>query len=283
MRLGIFARTFSRPNVENVLDAVRRHGLDCIQFNFACAGLPSMPERIEPALLDRICAAANARKISIAAVSGTFNMIHPDVAKRREGVQQLAVLASACKCLSTSVITLCTGTRDPEDMWRGHPENQTPAAWKDLLASLSEALAIADQHNVTLAVEPEVSNVMNSAPKTRRLLDELKSDRLKVVIDPANLFHAGELPRMRQLLDETFDLLGPDIIMAHAKDLSRDGQAGHEAAGTGVLDYDYYLDLLQNIGFTGPLLLHGLSESQVESCVAFLRRKLEKARSPREP
>ena len=32
--------------------------------------------------------------------------------------------------------------------------------------------------------------------------------------------------------DGTIDtsLLGPDIVLAHAKDLSRDGDAGHEAA-----------------------------------------------------
>jgi sugar phosphate isomerase/epimerase len=159
-------------------------------------------------------------------------------------------------------------------MWRRHPDNDRTEAWKDLLASLSEALAIADKYGLILAVEPEVSNVMDSAAKARRLLDELKSPRLKIISDPANLFHAGELPRMREILDEAFELLGPDIIIAHAKDLGRDGQAGHEAAGAGVLDYDHYLKLLRQIGFAGPLLLHGLAESEVNPRLAFLRGKL---------
>jgi sugar phosphate isomerase/epimerase len=184
------------------------------------------------------------------------------------------MLASVCKQLGTDVITLCTGTRDPGDMWRRHPDNDTPAAWKDLLASLTEALAIAEKYNVHLAVEPEVNNVMDSAAKARRLLDELKSSRLKIVMDPANLFHAGELPRMSQVLEEAFELLGPDVIIAHAKDLSRDGDAGRDAAGTGVLNYDRYLKLLQKIRFNGPLLLHSLAESQVDRCLEFLRRKL---------
>ena len=41
-----------------------------------------------------------------------------------------------------------------------------------------------------------------------------------------------------------------------------------------MLDYDRYLGLLRTYGFKGPLLLHGLSEAQVPSCVAFLRGKL---------
>jgi sugar phosphate isomerase/epimerase len=69
-------------------------------------------------------------------------------------------------------------------------------------------------------------------------------------------------------------LIGKDIALAHAKDLDHDGDAGHVAAGRGRLDYDRYLSLLYKSGFRGPLLLHGLSESQVPGCVAFLRDKL---------
>src|ERR1041384_3264491 len=112
MRLGIFAKTFTRPTLEAVLDAVANHGLHCAQFNFACAGLPSLPERIDPALANKVRHEMEARRITMAAVSGTFNLIHPDQLVRREGLRRLAVLASTCQRLDTSVITLCSGTRD---------------------------------------------------------------------------------------------------------------------------------------------------------------------------
>ena len=54
MRLGIFAKTFVRPTLEQTLDAVKTHGLDCVQFNMACAGLPTLPEQIEPTVCARI-------------------------------------------------------------------------------------------------------------------------------------------------------------------------------------------------------------------------------------
>jgi sugar phosphate isomerase/epimerase len=98
-----------------------------------------------------------------------------------------------------------------------------------------------------------------------------------VVLDPANLFHAGELPRMSEILDEAFDLLGRDIALAHAKDLSHDGEAGHEAAGTGKLDYPRYLRLLKQSGFNGALIIHGLREDQVGASVAFVRQTLNTA------
>jgi sugar phosphate isomerase/epimerase len=93
-------------------------------------------------------------------------------------------------------------------------------------------------------------------------------------MDGANLFHAGELPRMKEILNEAFDLLGQDIVIAHAKDLNRDGAMGTVAAGNGLLDYGYYLSLLYGVGFGGPLILHGLDEKEVPECVAFLRARL---------
>jgi sugar phosphate isomerase/epimerase len=79
---------------------------------------------------------------------------------------------------------------------------------------------------------------------------------------------------MREILDEAFALVGKDVVLAHAKDLDHDGDAGHLAAGQGKLDYDCYLSLLHTHRFQGPLLLHGLSVAQVSGCVAFLRQKL---------
>jgi sugar phosphate isomerase/epimerase len=274
MQIGILLGTFAGPTLEAKLEAVKACGLDCVQVSLDCAGLPAMPEEITSELAGRIRREAAARGITIASVQGTFNMSHPDAEQRRTGLRRLRVLAEACPHIGTSKIHLCTGTRDRENMWQRHPDNDLPEAWQDMAACVREATDIARQAGVVLGFEPEVSNVVDSAKKARRLLDEIGSPNLKVTIDPANIFHTGELTRMREMLDEAFALVGKDIVMAHAKDLDHDGDAGHKAAGQGKLDYDLYLYLLHTYGFKGPLLLHGLSEAQVPGCVAFLRQKL---------
>ena len=271
MRLGIMATTFARPRLEATLDAVAACGVQSVQFDLACAGVPTLPTQISPALCARVRDAFAARGLTMEALSGTFNMIHPDPGERAEGLRRLRVLLDACGALGTTVVTLCTGTRDPHHMWRRHPDNDTPGAWTDLVASMCEAVRGAEAAGVTLAFEPEVANVVDAAPKARRLLDEIGSPRLKVVLDGANIFHRGELPRMRAMLEEACALLGPDIALAHAEDLDHDGEAGHLPAGRGVLDYPLYLALLQRSGFTGALVLHGLAEEDVAACLAFVR------------
>jgi sugar phosphate isomerase/epimerase len=279
MRIGIFTKVFPRPTLGAVLDAVAAAGLDCVQLNMESAGLAALPDAIADDSGDdlalRIRDEAQRRGIEIASVQGTFNMSHPDLEFRQAGLRRLRTLAEACPRLGTSIIAICIGTRDRNDMWRSHPDNDSPAAWRDMCQCVGEAVRMAEQLNVTLALEPEVNNVVDSAARARRLLDEIGSSRLKTTMDAANLFHAGELPRMAEVLDETFALLGKDIVLAHAKDLTRDGDAGQEAAGRGLLDYGRYLALLRGCGFAGPLLLHGLGEDQVGECVRFLREKLE--------
>jgi sugar phosphate isomerase/epimerase len=274
-QIGILLATnYTTGTLEARLDEARAHGLACAQVSMACANLPDMPDRIPPELPERFRREAAARGIKIASLQGTFNMSHPDVGHRRTGLRRLRVLAEACPQMGTSAIHVCTGTRDQNSMWRRHPDNDLPESWRDMVACMREATDIARQAKVVLAFEPEVNNVVDSARKARRLLDEIGSPHLKVTIDPANIFHAGELPRMREILDEAFELVGKDIVLAHAKDLDRDGDAGHKAAGEGVLDYDRYLRLLRTYGFKGPLLLHGLTREQVPGCIAFLRAKL---------
>ncbi len=274
MRLGIFSRTFVRPTVEDVFDAVSACGLSCVQFNMSSAGLPPLPDEIAPSLITRIHEASLRRDIEIVAVSGTYNMIHPDPQVQQTGLRRLRTLAAACQGLGTAVITLCTGTRDPADMWHWHPENSSSQAWSDLLRAMEAALHIAEEEQVTLAFEPERANVVSSAAHGHALLVAMQSPRLKVVIDPANLIVPGNERQMSQILEEAFDLLGEHIVIAHAKDRGADGT--FRAAGEGILDYDHYLRLLEASAFTGPLIIHGLAEEQVDAALQFLYDKLRR-------
>jgi sugar phosphate isomerase/epimerase len=274
MQLGIFAKTFPRARFGDTLDAVAAHGFRSIQFNFSCVGLPTLPAVVEPGVLDEVQRDCQARGILIAGVSGTFNLIHPDVESRRVHMERLGELARATRVLGCDLITLCSGTRDAEDMWRAHSQNSSPLAWRDLLHSLEQAIQTGEKHDVLLGIEPEVGNVVNSTRKARQLLDELHCPRVKIVADPANLFPPGPVEHMRDTLEELFQLLGTDIVMAHAKELAADGSTGGVPPGRGVLDWNYYFDTLARMNFAGPIVMHGLNEADVPQSARFLRSRL---------
>ena len=268
---GLLANEFPHPSLEANLDCLLPAGAPAVQFDLVCAVGETLPAAVDDATVARIRAAFDARGLTLAALSGTYNMIDPDETRRNVGLDGLKRLIETAARLDCPLVTLCTGTRDPENMWRGHPDNNRPEAFRDLVAQVRTAVRAAEAHGVTLGVEPEVSNTIDSAAKARRLLDEIGSDRLKIVMDGANIFHAGELPRMRELLDEAFALLGRDIAMAHGKDLDHDGEAGHLPAGLGRLDYPYYMGLIARSGFDGAMILHALTPEVAPGRVAYLR------------
>ncbi len=273
LRPGIFTTVFPRVTLGETLAAIRAHGIDAVQFDLENVGLPMLPDAIPEGLPETITAACAAHDVTISALSGTFNMAHPDAAVRKRDLVRFRVLAAAARPMGTSVITICTGTRDAHDMWHRHPDNDGPDAWADLLSTLTVALTIADDYDLTLAFEPEPANIAASAVRGRALLDELRHPRLAVVMDPANIL-AGAMGRPpADALAEAFELLGDWILATHAKDIDASGRFC--AAGTGIVPWDRHVELLRGIEFDGPLLLHSLVEVEVDHSVAVLRTAIE--------
>lgn len=272
MRLGIFAKTFVGRSPLIVLRAAREAGYTSVQYNMACSGLPSVPEFVPDEVASAVRAAAAETGLTIAAVSATYNMIHPDSGVRQRGHVGLRAIARAAPIMGTRLLTLCTGTRDPEDQWRQHPDNHTRAAFRDLLESMEIALGIAEEYDVDLGIEPERANVIDSAARARWLIDELDSPRLKVVFDPANLFEKESTSKQHEIISHACDLLAERIVMGHAKDRREDGTLA--AAGRGVLDYRHYLGCLRSVGFTGTLVTHGLSAEEAPAVAQFLHSVL---------
>ncbi len=272
MTPGIFAKTFDAPSPLKCLQSTAEAGFSCVQFNMQCAGLPSLPGAIPQRVLDDVSSACRSTGISLVALSGTYNMIHPDEAVRAGGRNSLRVLARACAALGSRMVTLCTGSRDAEDQWRHHPDNQSPAAWSDLLREFELAAEIAEEHDVLLGVEPELANVVNSAEAARRLIREVGSDRVRIVFDPANLFEVASTDERRAIVSRALDLLADRVEIAHAKDRSADG--GFTFAGNGVLDYPHFISILAASGFNGPVIAHGLSAGEAPVVAAFLARTI---------
>jgi sugar phosphate isomerase/epimerase len=269
--LGLLSPEFPAASLEANLDAIKATGAAGVQFDLASAVGDSFPGELPEPTCKAIIEGFSRRHLTLAALSGTYNMIDPDQRARLVGAEGLDRLIAWAPLLGAEVVTLCTGSRDPESMWRKHPDNDSPEAWTDLLVQIERAVKAAEEHGVTLGVEPEIGNTINSVQKARRLLDEVKSSRLKIVMDGANVFQRGQLPNMRKVLDETFDLLGFDIVLAHAKDLDQDGEAGHLPAGRGLLDYPYYLQLLRKSGFDGTIILHALQPAEAKERLEFVR------------
>ena len=273
MQLGIFAKTFVGSDPHAVLTAARKAGYTAVQYNMVCSGLPSLPTVITDAQAEAVAQAARATGVAIAAVSATYNMTHPDDAKRREGRAAFTAIAAQAQRMGTRLVTLCSGSMNDADQWAHHPDNGTPAAWSRMIAEFELILPIAEAHDIILGVEPEMANIISSAARAKRLLDELQSDRIGIILDPANLFDASQATRRAQIIRDAVDLLADHIVMAHAKDRALDGN--FRAAGLGCVDFGAFLGQLAATGFRGPLVTHGCTAVEAPAVAALLQASLD--------
>jgi sugar phosphate isomerase/epimerase len=97
MKLGIFAKTFSRPTIEELFQSIAGYGISSVQFNLSCAGLEPLPKNVPSELAQRIADSAEQAKVELSAISGTFNMAHPDPVDRRGNLIKFEVLCEVAR------------------------------------------------------------------------------------------------------------------------------------------------------------------------------------------
>jgi sugar phosphate isomerase/epimerase len=270
---AIFTRTYPITNTADVLSAVAQDGYAGVQFNLLSAGLASLPEILPDGLAEEVANFARSNGLLIAALSGTYNMAHPDRTVRLASRVGFANVVKAAHRMGAPVVTLCTGSRNGSDMWKHHPDNDTPAAWHDLRAELDYALGLAGATGVKLAVEPEPGNVICDATTARRLLDEVASPHLGIVLDAANLLSPDNLTHQRTVISHAVELLSDSILLAHAKDIDASGQV--VAAGDGAVDLSAFVAALRSASYDGALIGHGFSAEKTRDVARFLTHLVE--------
>jgi sugar phosphate isomerase/epimerase len=268
MRLGIFAKTFPGSDPQTVFKAVKAAGYESVQYNFACSGLEALPREIPDRALQVIRDASTAHGIAIAAISATYNMIHPEQAVRLSGRSAFAAIAAAARVLDVQLVTVCTGSCDPFDQWKFHPDNRTAESWSTMLDEMAHLVRIADTHDINIGIEPEYANTVYSAERARELIDNFRGSRLRIVFDAANLVEHRPVSQHAAVIADAVERLGPFIALAHAKDRDADGKV--VAAGRGVIDFRRCLALLRETGFHGDMVTHGLTAAEAPEARAYL-------------
>ncbi|MCL2831944.1 MAG: sugar phosphate isomerase/epimerase [Treponema sp.] len=264
MEYGIISREIPAGSIAELFNKTRDYGFTLMQLNYASFLEKEMPESIPDSVNREIAAEAAANRIKIAAVNGTFNMAHPDAAVRQDGVKRFEKIAASCKTLGCELVSLCTGSRNAGYMWAPHPENNGPQAWNDMSAVMEQLVEIAEKYDVNLGIETEASNVINTPVKAKKLIDQIKSLHLKIIMDAANLFLPGTAKRenVKPVIARAFDLLGPYIALAHGKDIKEGNGIEFTHAGAGIIDFGFFINELEKIGYKGGMILHGFKKQE---------------------
>lgn len=273
MRTGVCTTDFEHAgeplrNADSLFSVIRGFGFECVQFAFSSiaetgfvpTGEIEIPETIPYKAVVAADRAAHKHGLPIEVINGTFNMAHPDASVREEGLRRFAILTEAAEALGAKYISLCSGSRNAAHLWTWSPDNDTKDAWDDMYDTISRAVVLAEKRNITLAIESEASNIIDTPENARRVMDAVGSAHLKMILDCANLFHRGTAhpENVQAVLAHAFDLFGRDIVIAHGKDIREGDGIDFCGTGLGIVDFAFTARKLQEAGYQGDMFLHGI-------------------------
>lgn len=144
-------------------------------------------------------------------------LIHPDVAVRKQNVENLCEALRVAKALGCPAVITGAGSMNPNGQWFPHPENYSTVVRDRLVASLREASRAAETEGLVLAVECHTTTPLKDAATTRAIIEAVGSPALKVHLDPVNWITFETVYDTASAIDRMFDELGSHLYGAHSK------------------------------------------------------------------
>lgn len=251
-KIGVRGHDFNRKTVEVLPKFIKELGFDAIQLAPAKAieGINSFDEITDKLLDDcRNEFAKNDVEISIYGCYVEIGMLDAD--KRRSEVDKFIKGIGHCKRIGGHLI----GTETTNFPLNGENRETAYLGLKDSVLRMVEE---AEKQNVNIGIEPVALHTLNSPELTKRLLDEVKSDRLKVILDAVNLFTVENIHDQHKIISDCFNSFGDKIEALHIKDVSLIGEQNkdeimivndtfkYEYIGNGIVDYNHIFSFIKD-------------------------------------
>lgn len=292
--VGIFNGYFPYTLDESIA-RIKSHGFSCVQLDLCFKDMDLNWRTLDAAKCHTIRDAFRKANLPIVAISGYINLVHPDLAQRKDNIDYLKTLLKFARDLGTPYVISETGTYNRESDWVFDPKNATEEAYQEIKGIISELAAYAHAHNAVFLVENYIQNIIGSVDQLLRLFADVQSPGLGLLLDPTNYFTDRNIDDVDGELNRIFNALGARVKIAHAKDIKRAENTGEKhaaidaseahsfrgagavelpAPGLGVLNYDLYLKRLSDMYPNIPIIIEHLDEADVPRAKKFLDDKL---------
>ncbi|MEG0741632.1 MAG: sugar phosphate isomerase/epimerase [Clostridia bacterium] len=277
MSIGIRLHDAAGNTLEERAVRVRAQGFQCVHIALSKV---LGPEYMEPGMLTPGLASYVRRALGglDAAVLGCYlNLAHPSEGAYHDAVKKYTAHLSFCRWLNAGVVGTETG--NPNAEYRYDPEkSHTEAALMLFIERVRPVVAAAEKLGATLAIEPVFTHIVCDPKRARRVLDEVNSPNLKIILDPLNLLDESNFERRDAVLAEALELLGEDVAVLHVKDyVLAHGKIKSVAAGTGVMDYRAIMNYMGKHKPHIDMTLEDTLPENAEAAGKFIKKLAEEA------
>ena len=259
MDVGVVTRSFPKRTNAQTADFLVQNGLMSIELCFSQTDSKfwvyngrSDLSRMTDDRSREIVETYRSRGINVVALGVFTNLIDPDEAER---AANLAYYDRMMQIAALNGIPFLPTECGFIPGRRGIDADRYEEAFDILVDSLGKLAEKAEHYDVYVPLEACVLDVVPSAKRAADLLAQVGSERIKILLDPANLIANSSAKDM-------FDYLAPHIAYFHGKDRKLNDRMGR-VVGDGDIDWPLFLSLYHRHCEGTPFILEYVNATNV--------------------
>ena len=239
MDIGVVTRSFPQLSNRETADLLANAGFRWIELCFVQtdskywvyngrSDLAGLTDERARAIIDTY----RERGIEVTAIGVFTNLLEPDERELDANIDTFERHMEIAAANGVPYVSTETGFVPGR---RGVQLDTYESAFAQLVQSFQRLAVAAFRQGVHVCLEPCVLDPVPSAKRTRDFIAQVGSDRIKVLIDPANLIaNSSE--------EDMFRYLSPHVGYFHGKDRKVNDAKGR-VVGEGDIDWPLFLDL----------------------------------------
>lgn len=238
MQIGLRIHDAAPGTLAQRLSLIRDQGFTCthLALSKVCPEIPFTPEALTPGLAMHLRHIFESAHLDIAVLGCYLNIATPDPAEWAQTLRLYEAHLRLAPQLGCGVVGTETGA--PNAAYRPEPACRTEEALSLFVSRLRQIVRIAEQTGALLAIEPVCRHIVYSAERAQRVLREVASPNLRIILDPVNLIDDADWARSGEIVEDAIERLGDATDVVHLKDFTvQDGRMAFTAPGLGRMDY----------------------------------------------
>ncbi|HEX3349440.1 MAG TPA: sugar phosphate isomerase/epimerase family protein [Acetobacteraceae bacterium] len=204
------------------------------------------------------------------------NMITPDETRRGESVRTIRAALRLAAWMGARGIDTGPGSMNPAGPWFPHPDNDSATARRQLVRTLKECVAAAEDAQVYLSLEAHQLVTLRTPEITRDVLDEVDSPWVRCDYDSANWITLDTVFDTGAALNHHFDVLGDRIVSCHAKDIWIENRLTLHlqdgCSGKGLMDFATLFRRMEALSTDYPVIAEGNDTDELPEVGALFHR-----------
>ena len=245
MDIGIRLHDTIGGTLKERLRYVKDQGFSCVHLALSKTiegfRMEDAPRRLaDPAFAEEIREAFESTGLRIAVLGCYLAMTNPDPEQLLRTREIYFAHLKFARMIGAEMVG--TETPAPANAPFASAPSNSEEGFRLFMDALKPIVRRAEEEGVVLAVEPVWSHIISTPERAQRVLEEIPSDHLKIILDAVNLISPENAGKKVEIVEDAITRLGDRVSLLHMKDFRlQDGKMKSIACGTGEMQYEQLL------------------------------------------